>query len=814
MDLRHAFRILTQSPTTTAIVVVTLALCIGANTAIFSIVDATLLRPLAYPEPDRLVRVVTYYKGPGGEGMNTGQTGRSWENVRDHATFLDSAVYSTGASGVNLSAAGNVEYVKQQRVGAGFFRVLGVQPLLGREFTSEEDRPGGPPLAVLSYALWRRVFHLDATAVGQSLMLRGEPYTVIGVMPESFRSSSPADLWTPLRAAVNGEGGGQNYAILGRLKPGVSWGQADGQIESVGAARIQATRQVTGAAPDTFVRLRIVTLQEGQTEGLRKPVLILWAAVGLVLLIGCANVASLLLARAASRTREIATRMALGGGRGAIIRQLLMETLVLALIGGAAGLAVGYFGLEGLKALATKSYGMVASARLDARVLVATGILALLVSVLAGIFPALEAGGVDIRNALSEAGGRGVAGGRKRWSRRLLVGGEVAIAVLLLIGAGLLIRTVAYFYQLRPGFDPAHVITASFSMQDARYRTAQKVNQLFDAGLARLRALPGVESAGAGLSLPFEAALNTGFQRADGPEKSDKFLITNFYYITPGYIEALRIPVLRGRPIRAGDSPTSAGVVLVNESFVKKYFSRQDPLGSHLDFGNKEIREVVGVLGDVQQSANFGNFGPLAPIPAVYVPVAQVDDAFVKLVHAWFPPSWVVRVAGAPASVIPGIQNVASTIDPLLPIAEFRTLDDIRAQTLSSQRFQATLLGSLSALALVLAMVGIYGLMSQSVVERRRELGIRMALGATLAQAIREAVMPGVMLALAGVAVGCFLAALSAKVLQHLVWGVSTTDPATYVFVAVGLLVVAATASLLPALRISRLNPATTLREE
>jgi len=808
-DLRHALRTLPRNTTTTVIIVLTLALCIGANTAIFSVVDAMLLRPLPYPEPDRLAQIATYYRGPGEDGYNLRQTGRSWENIRDHATFLDAAAYSDNASGVNFSSAGNVEYVRQQRVGAGFFHVLGVEPLIGREFTPAEDHPGGPPLAVLSYGLWKRVFHEDSTAVGKTLMLRGEPYTVIGIMPENFHTNSPADLWTPVRPTTTGEGSGTNYAVAARLKAGITWPQAEAQIESVGAALLQAKRQ-----SETSSRLRLVTLQQGEAADARRPVLVLWAAVGLVLLIGCANVASLLLARAAARGREIATRIALGGGRAAIIRQSLIETAVLAIAGGAAGLLVARYGLEGLKALAAKSYGVVESARLDGRVLVASVVIAILASLLAGIVPALEAGSVDIRTALSEAGGRGVAGGRRRWSRRILVGGEIAIAVLLLIGAGLLIRTVGHFYQLRPGFDPSHVITASFSLQDARYGTARRANQLFEAGLARVRAIPGIESAGAGLSLPYETALNMSFQRADGPAAGDKYLLTNYCYITPGYLETLRIPVLRGRAIRAADSAGSSLVIVVNEAFAKEYMSRQDPLGSHLKFGDKETREVVGIVGDVPQAAGFGEYGPLGSIPAVYVPAAQMNDSLLRLVHTWYPPNWVIRSAGAPADAIPAIQNVARTIDPLIPIAEFRTIDQLRSVTLASQRFQASLLAALSGSALALAIVGIYGLMSQSVVERRRELGIRMALGATIVQAIREAIVPGIALTLAGVAVGCLLAGLSAKVLQHLIWGVSATDPATYAATAIGLILVAMIASLLPALRITRLNPADTLRDE
>jgi predicted permease len=810
-DLRHALRMLRRHPAVTAIIVLTLALCIGANTAIFSVVDATLLRPLPFPDPSRLVSIATHFKGQGAEGDNVRQNGRAWELIRDHATFLDVAAYSGGASGVNLSAAGQVRRVQQQRVAAGFFRVLGIAPEIGREFTRQEDHTGGPPLAILSHSLWRQVYHEDPSALGQSLLLKGEPYTIIGVMPESFHASVPADLWTPLQPSTAGEGQGTNYAVAGRLKPASTWAQADGQLESISAPLFK------NVPPGSSARLHIISLQAGDTQDLRKPLLILWGAVGLVLLIGCANVASLLLAKAAFRSREIATRLALGGGRRTIIRQFLVESLALAAIGGAAGLLLGYVGLEGLKKLAAADYPAVASAHLDARVLAATALLSLFVSLAAGIFPAIEAGAVDLNNVLSETGGRGVTSRRKRWSRRLLVSGEVALAVMLLIGAGLLVRTVTHLYRLRPGFEPAHVITASFSLQDARYSDAGRINQLFDAGLSRIRALPGVESAGASLTLPYQSGLNTGVKRVDGPQADTDWQITNYDYVTPGFLETLQVPLLRGRLIRASDSANAVKVVLVTEAFVKQYLSRQDPVGSHLDFGNKEIREVVGVVGDVQQSAGFGDYGPLAPVPNVYVPAAQVEGAFFKLIHNWYDPSWVVR---ASASVLPriqggiqgGIQNVASTIDPLLPIAEFRTFDELRRTSVSTERFQATLLASLSALALVLAIVGIYGMMSQSVVERRRELGIRMALGATVFEAIREATLPGVMLALGGVAAGCLLAALSARVFAHLVWGVSTTDPGTYLSVAAGLLLVAALASLLPALRIARLNPAETLR--
>ena len=808
LDVRYALRLLRRTPLVSAIIILTLALCIGANTAIFSVVDATLLRPLPYPEPERLVQIARHVRAPGYEGDDTGEDGRTWEMVRDHAGFLDAAVYG-GSGGVNLVAAGHVQYVQQERVGSGFFRVLGVPPMIGREFTREEDRPGGPAVTMLSYHLWKRIFHADPAAIGKSLMLRGEPFAITGVMPQNFRSDAAADLWVPLCPSTTGEGSGRNYEIIARLKRGASWAQAETQLATIGAPLVSEMK----LPKDMSMRFGLLTFQRGQTEEVRKPLLIVWAAVALVLLIGCANITSLLLARSAARTREIATRLALGGGRIAIIRQLLIESLVLAIAGGVAGLVVGFAGIGVLSRLVQDQIPAVAAIRLDARVLAMTALLALLTSVLAGIFPAFEASGVDIRASLTEGGTRGIAGARKRWTRSALVSGEVALAVLLLIGAGLLVRTLMHLYRLRPGFDPANVIAASFSLQDARYKTSNSVNRLFESGLARIRELPGVESAAVGLRLPYERHLNDGFRRMDGPEAGDQDIITDLCYVTPDYFQTLRIPLLRGRPFRESDRPTSAPVVIVNQAFVRKYLSRQDPLGSHLKIEDSD-REIVGVVGDVQQTPGWDQAAPIQPTPTAYIPSSQTSGELLTLIHIWFSPSWIVRAPGPPANIIREIQSITATVDPLLPIAAFHNVEDIRAESLKSQRFEATLLGALAALALLLAVVGIYGLMAQSVAERRRELGIRIALGSTIPRAIRDATLPGVSLALAGVAVGCVLAGLSSKVLEHLIFGVSALDPVTYAGVALGLLAVAAVASLIPALRLATLNPAETLREE
>jgi predicted permease len=790
------------------IIILTLALCIGANTAIFSVVDATLLRPLPYPEPERLVEIVRHVRAPGYEGDDTGEDGRTWEMVRDHATFLDAAVYGS-SEGVNLAASGSVQYVQQERVGAGFFRVLGVAPMMGREFTRDEDRPGGPAVTVMSYHLWKRIFNADPAAIGKSLMLRGEPFTITGVMPANFRSDAAADLWVPLRPSTSGEGSGRNYEVIARLKPGVSWTPAETQVATIGAPLVSEMK----LPKDMSMRFGLLTFQQGQTGDLRKSLLIVWAAVGLVLLIGCANITSLLLARSAARTREIATRLALGGGRAAIIRQLLVESLVLAIAGGVAGLIVGYAGIGAVSRLAQDQIPAVAVICLDARVLAVTAALALVTAILAGLFPALEASGVDIRTSLTEGGARGIAGARKRWARSALVSGEVALAVLLLIGAGLLVRTLTHLYGLRPGFDPTNVIAASFSLQDARYKTSDSVNRLFESGLVRIRELPGVESAAVGLRLPYERHLNDSFRRIDGPEASNQDIITDLCYVTPDYFKTLRIPLERGREFRETDSATSGPVVIVNQAFTKKYLSRQEAVGSHLKLDSKGW-EIVGVAGNVQQSPGWDREAPLQPTPTVYVPAAQLSSESLSLMHTWFSPSWIVRASAPPGNIIRGIQSVAATVDPLLPIAAFHNIEDIRAESLKSQRFEATLLATLSALALLLAVVGIYGLMAQSVAERRREMGIRIALGSSVARAICDAVTPGILLALVGIAAGCGLAAMSSRVLEHLIFGVSALDPVTFATVALGLLAVAAAASLIPARRIAALNPSETLREE
>jgi predicted permease len=497
-EVRSAARTLLHSPVFTVTSLLILAICIGANTALFSVVDAVLLRPLPYPEPERLGEVIARYRTKGAVDDEDAQTGQTWFLLRDHARAFDTAVFSGISSGVNFAAAGRAEYVQQERVGAGFFRVLGVPPLLGREFSADEDRPGGAAVAVLSHPFWSRVFHSDPAALGRAVMLGGEPHVIVGVMPPGFTTPATGDLWTPLRPSTDGEGEGENYSVIARLRPGATWEQAASEVAVIGETALRE-RLSQGVS----ARLLLLPLQRGLTASVRAPLLVLWAAAIVVLLIGCVNIAGLLLARAAARTRELATRLALGAARLAVLRQLLAESLLLSLGGGLGGLLLAFWALRELRWMAQDSLHLWQTMTLDGRVLGAALGVSILTSLAFGLLPAFRMSRIDLRAVLGE-GGRGATDGGYRWARRLLVVAEVALGVVLLVSAGLLLRSFAAMRALQPGFEAAHVMTAQVSLQDARYATRRQVDHLFTASLERLRAVPGVEAAAVGLGLPYE----------------------------------------------------------------------------------------------------------------------------------------------------------------------------------------------------------------------------------------------------------------------------------------------------------------------
>jgi predicted permease len=807
-DLRYALRVLLKSPVFTITATLTLSLCIGANTAIYSVVDRVLLRSLPYPRPDRLAVVVRHYQGAGGED-DVSQAGVTWVALREGASKLDFASLSDLGMGVNLVAGGQAEYVMQQRVSAGYFRVLGVPPALGREFSDDEDRPNGPSAVVLSHRLWTHAFHADPAIVGRSIVLRGEPHTVVGVMPENFTprgflAGKAIDAWTPLRPSTEGEGGGENYAVIARLKDGVRWAEANTQVASV-TASIVRERYGRSRFP---VSMGVMPLQRGLTADSRKPLFVLWAAVGAVLLIGCVNVAGLLLARSRARGPEIAMRMALGGGRAAIVRQLLVESLVLAAFGGIAGILLGYIGSRWSAAWLEAAFGVTGAAGLDGRVLAVTAVIALGTSVLFGLAPAVHATRVDLRETLIESGTTSIAGSARAWPRRALVVVEVMLGVVLLVGAGLLVRTFEHLVALKGGFDGNNVVTATFSLQDARYRDAGRVQQLFDRTTGGMRQIPGVEHAAVALTLPFERALNNGFRFVGGDQQGR---IVNTTYVTPEYFETLRIPIRRGRALSTADTATSDQVVVVNDAFVRRYSPDVDPLGRQMATSGAP-RMIVGIVGDIQQKTSFGNFGPIAATPAAFVPAAQLSGGFFTQVHTWFSPSWIVRLSAPQAGVVAQMESAVQTVDPLLPFAKVRTLDDVRGEAVATERGQAMLLGTLAGLALMLAAVGLYGLVASSVAERTRELGIRIALGASRSRTIAAAAVPGFVLAAIGVGVGLLVARAGATVMQSLVFGVSIHDPLTFALAGGIVLGVAVVATLVPAMRIVRLNPIRALR--
>jgi len=801
-DCRYALRMMIKRPLFSIAIILTLGVCIGAVTAVFSAVDATILKSLPYPEPEQLAQLVRYTLTSRGTGLQQGQNGRTWEAFKAGAATFEAAAYG-GTTGVNFSSGNQISYIQQQRVTAGFFKVLGIQPILGREFSAEEDRPGGRAVVVLSHDLWRRSFNSNPSVIGQAAMVAGEAYEVVGVASPAFRSNVDADIWTPLRPSTTGEGQGINYTIIGRVRSGAPWPQAQAEVRSIGDALIQSEPPLRAGVSRYF---SFMNLQDSMIDGLRTPLILILGVTLLVLLIGCSNVAGMLLSRGAARHSEIATRMALGAGRGAVVRQLLVENLGLGVASGLVGIGIGYLGIEVLKAQQL-GWDVLQRATVDLRVLGAMVGVSIVASMLFGIFPAVQAGRVDIRSAQM---GRGILGGTRSLVRRVLPVFQVGIAVFLLIGATLLVRSFSHLWTLDPGFEATNVITASFSMRDARYKTAESISQFYSETLRRLHEVSGVESAAVALTLPYERGLNMVFNRPGDPQGGNARL-ANVIYASAGFFNALRIPLMRGRLMNDADSATSMPVIVVNDAFARLHFNSEDPIGAQLELAG-ENRQIVGIVGNVQQQAGWGNYGPMGQVPSAYVPATQVKGMVGG--HIWYSPRWIIRTHGPQGNLQQQIDDAVRSVDPLLPIASFQTLHEVKARAFAWNQFLAASIGFAASLALLLSIIGTYAMISNSVVERTREFGIRMALGATLAQTVRSAARPGILCAVAGLAVGVTAARLETKLLDGLVYGVTTTDSTTFLVVPIVVLIVATAASVIPALRIIGLDPAQTLRQE
>ena len=795
-DLQHAFRRLVHDPGYSCAVILILTLTIGANIAVLSVVNTALLRPIPYPHPEKLAQLIV------NEPVDDSHDGETWEAVRDLSSFAGAAAYSDIVTGVNLGIGGHAANVRQQRVSAGFFQTLGVAPALGREFDRNEDIPGGPALAILSHALWQQQFHGDPAAIGQPVLLRGETATVIGVMPAGFESDIAADLWMPLRPNRTGEGSGDNYGILLRLKPNVTPQQAEAQTAAVKAklSRFDGERQPH--------RLRLISLQAGWTHDLKTPLLLLWAAVALVFLLGCVNVSGMMLSRTSGRAGEVATRMALGASGARVAQEVLIESLVVALAGGALGFLAGLWSLYAMQTLGSSLFPILQRVTPDWRVAGADIVLVVIAGVGSALVPVWRT--LSARAGSGQFNARAIAGRRRFLPLGVLAAGQVALTVPLLLSAGLLLHSFLKLATLDSGMThPEQVLTATFSLQDARYTTSVKVNRLFDQVLERLRQTPGIQTASAGIHLPYERWMNIPSPVAQPDPRHPG--MTNLNYVAPGYFEALGIPVLRGRVFTSADTGSAQLVAVANRAFVARYLGGREPIGEPLP---RLHATLVGVVGNLQQRPGFDPFESIQQAPALYIPAAQTPDAALQSFHTWFSPKWIVRSSLPAAQVRRAVQDAVQSVDPLLPVAEFRSISDLQSDAVGFQRFLAVLVSAIGALGMVLAGLGIYGLLANLVGERKREFGIRLALGCGIGHVLQVAIAPAVRWAALGALTGGLLAAACQRLIVNLIADLKPTDPWTLAAVAGTLLIAAGLAGLSPVLSLLRMNPADTLREE
>jgi predicted permease len=802
-DARYGLRQLKRDRGFTLTVMVTLALAIGANTAIFSVVNALLIQSLPYAHPERMGTI--FFRVEGAKPLDGLHAidGTQWETLRDDVPSLIAAVYGW-ISGVNLQAGPRAQYVHDARVSAHYFDVLAIRPMIGRSFSEEEDRPNGPKAVMLSYDLWRSILGGEPSIVGQAIRLKSESYTVIGVLPEGAQTPLNADLYTALQPSRTGEGGGTNFGVITRLRDGATWQQADAELNRAWAFRAaDYAREHPGGGRLHFYS---VPLQRGETAELRPKALTLMLAAGLILLIASANIAGLTLVRMTRRVSEVATRMALGASRWRIQRQLWIENLMLAGAGGAVGASVGFAALRGLLALLPTHFLPVARVALDGRVLAFTLVLSLLTSVLFGMLPALTMRRVDLRSSM---GSHAVAGVEKLRLRQCLIAGEVALSLVLLAGAGLLIRTLIHLETLPQGFNPTGIMTGTASLDDARFQDPAAFAKLLDESTAAMLRIPGVENAAMGLSLPYERALNDGVTFSDGKEAGQRAM-SGEVYATQGYFETLEIPLLAGRYFTASDGPNTQRVAIVNRTFARRFYGNENPVGRVI---NKGV-VIVGVVSDVPVAAGLDATAPLAGEQMVYIPAKQFGGKLLAMVHVWFQPSWIVRTARPVTGLTEEMQQAMADADPGLPFSGFYSMKEVLAKRLALQRVEVALLSALAGLALLLNAVGIFALVANIVAQRTREIGIRLALGASLGQAMTHVSAMGVRAVAAGLAVGLVLCAGVLPLMHSVLYGVSVYDASTG-FAAVTMLVaVSLLAATAPALRVARIDPARTLREE
>jgi putative ABC transport system permease protein len=808
-DLRFGARALRRNPGFAAVAVTTLALGIGANAAIFSVVNAVLLQPLPWSKPDRAVMIwsrwVSFDKTWVAEGEVVDYRKRS-------RTLTEVAAWGEGQ--VNLTGDGEPERVAAASVTSNLFSTLGVTPLLGRTFTAEEDVPNGPDVVVLGFGLWNRRYAADPSLVGRPILIDGKPHHVLGVMPPDFvlptdfRNPQPTQLWVPQRLdPTSMDHGNHGLYAAGRLVPGATVGQAADELHGIAQAMTAEGFYPPQMQFDTVV----LSLTDEVVGSVRRAMWLLFGAVGFLLLIACANVANLLLARAEGRQREIAVRSALGAGGGRVLRQLLTESLVLSAISGLAGLALAFAGIRFLAWWNPASIPRVAGVSLDERVLIFTAAAALLTSVLFSLVPALRALRPDITDSLKDGGQNASTGVSRQRFRNGLVVVEMALAVVLLVGAGLTLRSLWALQRVPLGFDPSGVLTMRLALPASSYEDPGRVVSFYQQLVERVRQLPGVRSAGAARSLPLGSTIGDFGLRVDGyqppPGTNAK---GDWQIVTDGYLEAMGERLVRGRAFTSADRTDTMLVGLINEEMARRYWAGRDPIGGRFRIGggsaNRPWVTVVGIVADVRHN------GITDPIKEkFYVPHTQWHRSLGSPIRAM---TLIVKTANDPAAVAQPVRDVVRSLDPSLPVTDVRTMSSVVNATLSTPRFTGILLGAFAALALLLSAIGIYGVLSYLVSRRTREIGIRVAIGANRTDVLRMVIKSGLVLALAGIGLGVALAAGASRLMQGLLYEVRSSDPLTFVVVGVTLSVVAAFASLVPAWRASRVDPVIALKSE
>ena len=809
-DLRYAFRQIQKAPAFAAVAVVTLALGIGANTAIFSVVNSVLLRALPFKDADRLVRIWHTPPRSSFPGMNQfAVSPANYLDWQDQNHVFDSmAIY--GYRGFTLTTGGKAEQVAASAVSAKFFSTLGVQPIIGRVLLPDEDQPGRSNVVVLSHRFWQEHFGSNREIVGHNITVDGIAYLVAGVMPPSLRFPDFAQMWTPLAwtdqdRAVRGN---HNYLVIARLRPGVDLKQAQAEMNTI-SGRLQQQYP----ADDKGWGAVVLPLHSDLVSDVRPALLVLLGAVGFILLIACVNVTNLSLARIFSRHKEIAIRTALGASSARIVRQILAESVVLALLGGALGLTYAQYGIRLIMAFLADKLPASVEASMNIKVLAFTAVVSVLTGVIAGILPALQLSRGNVNQELKQGLGRTDADSGGKRTRSILVVVEVALSLVLLIGAGLMIRSFQMLRQVNPGFESHGVLTMTAAVSSAKFPELAQQISFFERVLERTRALPGVLSAGVIDDLPLSG--NGSHQpiavegrpvvpMSEQPE-------VDVRVISAGYTSALRIPVLRGRDFDSSDVAGRPATTLISASLVKEFWRNENPIGKHitLTFFPGVVREVIGVVGDVKGDG----LDQSRPTATLYVPLTQLTT---PASGGWrsFPMAIVVRSSSTPVSLVSPVTNAVREVDADVPVRDVLTMDDLVTNSLSQQRFNLSLLGAFAMLALILAAIGIYTVLSYSVRRRVQEIGIRLALGASLSDVLHMIVLEGMRPTLLGMSIGVVGALALARVMSSLVYGVKPTDPLTFLSVAAVLAIVALFASLIPAYRAAKVDPMVALRYE